>query len=153
MKSIILLLMLSSFFFISCNRGNSKQVLGVENIPETLTVTEGKDLKENDTIVYADEKDVFNTPYIKNVKEYFRKNNRYKDWDKNDKREVVVNFSTLKDGSNINVKIRKSSGVQKLDDEAVRLIQKMKYEEPAIDFDHKPVSVKLMSIVVFFPPK
>lgn len=129
MKSIILLfLMLPSLFLISCNKGNSKQVLVAENTPKTIIVTEKKNLTVNDTIVYADDKDVFNTPYKKNVKEYFRQNNSYKDWDENDKREVVINCSTLKDGSNINVKVRKSSGIQKLDNEAVRLIQNMKHE-------------------------
>lgn len=159
MKKLNLLFLGSLTVIISCDSGNSKQILSSDNNsenPEDVIAIENNKIMErneniNDTILFSNE--IFNTPYIKDVKSYFRQNNHYKDWAKEDKKEVVINYSTLKDGTNINVRVRKSSGIQKLDNEAILLIQNMKYDEPAIDFEYNPINVENMAILVYFPPQ
>jgi len=158
MKKINLLLFTIMSFITSCDTNNSKQKLSFESISGDTTLIDSLKIKKkssdiNDTIIYANIEEVFNTPWIENPKKYFRQNNLYKDWDQKNRKEVIISYFTLKDGNNINVRVRKSSGNKKLDDEAIRLIQKMKYQEPAIDYKHNPINVKDMAICVYFPPK
>ncbi|MDL2277688.1 TonB family protein [Parabacteroides sp. OttesenSCG-928-G07] len=85
-------------------------------------------------------------------KEYFKTNNIYKDWSDNDKKEVGLTFVIEKDGSASNVKVNKSSENEKLDKEAVRLIQNMEFS-PAIHLETgKPVRSRF-AMPVFFPPQ
>lgn len=90
-----------------------------------------------------------NTAELQDAIEYFRQNNRFKDWDKNDKRVVILRGIVEKDGTISNVGIGKSSNVKKLDDEALRLIKSAKYT-PASTGDGQIVRSKF-AIVVPFP--
>ncbi|MDR1258847.1 MAG: 6-bladed beta-propeller [Tannerellaceae bacterium] len=84
-------------------------------------------------------------------KEYFRTNNLYKDWDSNDKKEVTVVLIIEKDGSASNVRAVTPSGVEKLDNEAIRLIQNMKFV-PTVTLKGKPVRSRYF-MPVYFPPQ
>jgi TonB family C-terminal domain len=157
MKKIIFSLIISWAAFTSCINGNHKQ----ERLPAAITPEdtginnpkpENTESIENDTIVFTAPDQTAATPWKDGVKEYFRKHNRYKDWDKNDKKKTLVGFATLKDGSNINVTIKRSSGNSQLDEEAVRLVKEMKYDEPATDFNRQPVNIDNMVIFIVFPP-
>jgi TonB family protein len=58
---------------------------------------------------------------------YFRQNNRFKDWDKNDKKQIFLQGVVEKDGTVTNVRILRSSKIPKLDEEALRLVKSAKY--------------------------
>jgi TonB family protein len=124
------------------NKNSSKP--GVENISE-----------KEDTLIYyfSDQKKIHNTPYFENYTEYCRDNNKYKNWDKNDKRETIVGFVVEKDGTTSYVKVIKSSGIEMLDNEAIRLAKQMKHSKPGTDLKGNPIRVGDMTVKVFFPSK
>ena len=149
MKNSIILFFILSLFFISCNSNNSKQILPPENISDNV-ITEN--YKTNDSIdsnhspqnvMIVLEKEESHTPIttdsdtmiyempavtaaLENALDYFRANNRYKDWDKEDKTRVVIRCIAEKDGSISNLRIVESSGNTDLDNEAIRLIKQAK---------------------------
>jgi len=94
-----------------------------------------------------------NTPYKEEALEYFRTNNRYKDWDANDRKEVRTKSIVEKNGTTSNVRILKSSGIDSLDQEAIRLITIMTGIDPARNLNKQPVRSDDFVISVFFPPK
>jgi TonB family protein len=80
---------------------------------------------------------------------YFRQNNKFKDWDKNDKKIVFIQGVVEKNGTITNVMVKRSSGVTKLDEESLRLIKSVKYS-PGKDANGQDVR-SIISIVVPFP--
>lgn len=156
MKRSLIIFSIVGITFINCSN-TTKQSLQKEEKAETETNTTGKltntTTQEDTTIYYLDSRNVHNTPYMANPKKYFRDNNKYKDWDKNDKKHVLISFVSEKDGSTSHVKVKKSCGIEKLDNEALRLIENLKYEEPAIDIKGTPVRAGDMIILVYFPPQ
>lgn len=116
-------LLLVMIILISCSN-SPKKILNVDHqytkkhmVEKTFT-----DQIREDTI-YTDISDIYSTPYIEDPKAYFRENNKYKDWNKKDKRKVLVSFVSEKDGSTSHVQIKKSSDIEKLDNEALRLVK------------------------------
>jgi hypothetical protein len=97
-----------------------------------------------------DMKQIKSTPHLPDANEYFRKNNRYADWDINDKRDVVIRGICEKDGTLSAIEVRKRSGVKELDDEAVRLMEDV-ILDPGISIKGKPLRCEF-SIGLFFPP-
>lgn len=100
----------------------------------------------NDTTVYSG-LNLDSTAELQDAINYFRNNNKYKDW-KEANTLVVLRGIVEKDGTITGVKIRRSSNVEILDKEALRLIKSAKYNPGTIkgktvrsDFD----------IVVRFP--
>jgi TonB family protein len=104
----------------------------------------------------ADMKQIRKTPQWGDVPNepltWFMANNKYKDWDKNDPKRVMVDFIVEKSGKTSNVTIVESSGIEALDKEAIRLVEKLKFK-PGIDLKGNPVRCGDMKIDVFFPPK
>lgn len=109
-----------------------------------------------------------NTAYLKEWKTYFRTNNKYKDWDPDNGKVIAVTAIIEKDGSATDVKFawaadldtRKrtfankrndSSGIQELEEEALRLIRDAKID-PGKDKEGNPVRCKWI-ITVEFPPR
>lgn len=138
---------------LSCSTAN-KQTLPDEDekVAETSVEAQNKtDTKiQEDTTIYYD---VFSTLDIADPLKYFRENNKYTDWNKADEKRVLVEFVSEKDGTTSQVKVRRTCGVDKLDNEALRLVEKLKYEEPAKDANGRPIRGGNMVIFVFFPPK
>lgn len=118
--------------------------------PEVENISE-----KEDTMIYyfSDQKKIHNTPYFENYTEYCRVNNKYKDWDKSDKRETIVGFVVEKDGTTSYVKVMKSSGIEMLDNEAIRLAKQMKHGKPGTDLKGNPIRVGDMTVKIFFPSK
>lgn len=154
--TFIFLLILLFIIFCGC-KDKQKEVLDTEvesSIPENMdTLSIGDSLINTDTAIVSDIEKLATTPYLDNPRKYFRENNRYSNWDKQDKKEVILGFVTEKDGTNSYVIIKKTSGIKELDDEAIRLVEQMKYDKPATDLDGKPVRIGNMAICVYFPPQ
>jgi len=81
---------------------------------------------------------------------YFFTNNKYKDWKDAEMKKVYIQGIVEIDGGISGVKVIKSSQIEDLDKEAVRLIKAAKYS-PGIH-NNKYVRSKF-SIVVSFPPQ
>ena len=120
---------------------------------QTTTKVKEQSNSDNDRIYYFSQlKEIKETPTLKEAKQYFRNNNRYKDWDINDKREVVLEFVVEKDGIASNIKIHKSSNNTDLDREAIRLIKEAEYS-PGTNLQGEYIRCGNTIITVFFPPK
>lgn len=176
MKNLTLLFSALLLVLISCNSNGSKQTLSSssENIPDSIII-EKSEMKEavksghseeneplvldnavyhtvtqdNDTIIY----EVPVVPAaLENAVAYFRTNNKYKNWNKDDKKLVILKCIAEKDGSISSVRVlRDGSGNSNLDNEAIRLIKQAKLT-PARDA--KDVAVRsLWTTVVRFPPE
>lgn len=81
-------------------------------------------------------------PLLKGGLDYFRKNNRYNDWDSKNPKETLIEYVVEKNGKASHVSIKESSGNAELDQEAIRLIKEAEY-----------TVAKLMMINVTFPTK
>ena len=62
-------------------------------------------------------------PLLKGGLDYFRKNNRYNDWDSKNPKETLIEYVVEKNGKASHVSIKESSGNAELDQEAIRLIK------------------------------
>ena len=82
---------------------------------------------------------------------YFRQNNKFKDWDKNNSKLVVLQGVVEKNGTISDVKILRPSNITELDDEALRLIKSAKYA-PGKNSNGEDVRSKI-TIPVQFPAK
>ena len=78
--------------------------------------------------------------------------NKYKDWPKDDQKMVLVGAVIEVDGTPTDVQVKKSSEVDELDQEAVRLIKNITFV-PGKNKDGKPLRVPNFIIMVHFPPK
>ena len=106
----------------------------------------------DDDEIYMDLNDIKETPTLPNAKEYFRNNNKYKDWDIKNKKEVVLRYVVEKNGKASNIQVRKSSGNDNLDNEAVRLIEEATFLN-GTNLEGNPIRCGNNAIIVFFPPQ
>jgi len=129
-----------------------------ENTVSDTLILEGQKTKQTSELTATEE--VVDMPYatasLVNWKEYFRKNNKYKDRDPKNSKRVIVQAIVEKDGSTTDVKILRECDEDLLNKEAFRLIQDAKaigaQIEPGKDAYGNPVRSK-WTIFVEFPPK
>lgn len=124
-----------------------------ETVQNKISTT-SKENTEDDRIYYFEDlMEINETPIFKgNPKEYFRNNNKYKDWNINDSKEVTLEYVVEKNGKASNIEIRKSSGNTDLDKEATRLIEEVMHL-PGTDMKGEPIRCGNMMITVYFPPQ
>ncbi|MDR0974037.1 MAG: energy transducer TonB [Prevotellaceae bacterium] len=95
----------------------------------------------------------FITPWLnKEAIEYFRTNNRYKDWDSADKKTAYMRCVVEQDGTVSKAELLKGTGNEDLDKEAVRLMQGIPKVTPGRDKNNQPIRVQNMIFYVHFPP-
>lgn len=162
MKTKTILFALASLIFLTNCANKTKQPKEESLWDETIHQKEIAKVKPNDTLSDDDKlygwDDVMNgklkeTPIMNGVpKEYFRKNNKYKDWDANNPKQVLLEYIVEKNGTASNVEVKKSSGIKKLDDEALRLIKEAKYL-PGTNQKGELVRCGNTVITVYFPTK
>lgn len=136
MKKSTSLFFILLLFLISCNGNNSKQTLPTKNKSDSLKaenrVTYDSVILNNSQKTKSDcDTTVYDMPAttarLEEPDKYFRTNNKFKNWDKRDKRRIPVKCIAEKDGSTSNIRILQGgSGNIKLDKEAVRLIKQAK---------------------------
>lgn len=95
---------------------------------------------------------VFYTPYVEDWQEYYRTNNRFKDWDPAKKATVLVGAVIEKDGTPRNIRVIRSSGYDELDKEALRLIKEASIK-PALNEAKQAVRCSNFGAPVSFPPQ
>lgn len=91
-------------------------------------------------------------PLLKGGLDYFRKNNRYNDWDSKNPKETLIEYVVEKNGKASHVSIKESSGNAELDQEAIRLIKEAEYTVAKLK-NGKEVRAGGMMINVTFPTK
>lgn len=101
---------------------------------------------------FKDLKEIKHTAILDKAKEYFRQKNIYKDWDPKDKKETRLSFIVEKNGTTSSVEVIQSSGVEKLDREAIRLIEEAHFLH-GTNLKNEPIRCGDMEIIVYFPPK
>lgn len=175
MKNSILLFSALTLALISCNSSSSKQTLSPsDDIPDSIIVENNKmkdfvesdhseksttfisykatpqrTTEDNDTTIY--EMPV-TTAVLENAVDYFRTNNKYKNWNKDDKKLIILKCIAEKDGLVSNIKVlRGGSGNTDLDYEAIRLIKQAKLS-PARNEKNEVVR-SFWAIAVHFPPE
>ena len=142
----------NTYLFIGKLRQNKAQT------PTTVTILPRKEAVKHEVKEEAkveeevDDTELYSTPQFPNYQAYFRENNKYKDWPKDDQKMVLVGAVIEVDGTPTDVQVKKSSEVDELDQEAVRLIKNITFV-PGKNKDGKPLRVPNFIITVFFPPK
>lgn len=91
-------------------------------------------------------------PLLKGGLDYFRKNNRYNDWDSKNPKETLIEYVVEKNGKASHVSIKESSGNVELDQEAIRLIKEAEYTVAKLK-NGKEARAGGMMINVTFPTK
>lgn len=91
-------------------------------------------------------------PLLKGGLDYFRKNNRYNDWDSKNPKETLIEYVVEKNGKASHVSIKESSGNAELDQEAIRLIKEAEYTVAKLK-NGKKARAGGMMINVTFPTK
>lgn len=91
-------------------------------------------------------------PLLKGGLDYFRKNNRYNDWDSKNPKETLIEYVVEKNGKASHVSIKESSGNAELDQEAIRLIKEAEYTVAKLK-NGKEARARGMMINVTFPTK
>ena len=91
-------------------------------------------------------------PLLKGGLDYFRKNNRYNDWDSKNPKETLIEYVVEKNGKASHVSIKESSGNAELDQEAIRLIKEAVYTVAKLK-NGKEARAGGMMINVTFPTK
>lgn len=91
-------------------------------------------------------------PLLKGGLDYFRKNNRYNDWDSKNPKETLIEYVVEKNGKASHVSIKESSGNAELDQEAIRLIKEVEYTVAKLK-NGKEARAGGMMINVTFPTK
>ena len=131
----------------------------VSSTPKNNDVAEKPDIsanKEDDDKTYGLEDSRLNlvrtTPVLDKAKQYFKENNKYKDWNPQDEKKVLIEYIVEKTGKTTDVTVKQSCGVEELDNEALRLIREA-VMVPGTNLKGKPVRMKDFWIPVFFPPQ
>lgn len=119
-----------------------------EELPQVIIQ---EDVIEQDTIV-TDMRMIGETPQLKDWKNYFLQNNKYKDWDAKDPKQTMIGYAVEKNGKASNVKVMRGSENEDLDKEAVRLIEEGEFTVGK-DINGKYIRTGTMAIVVYFPPQ
>lgn len=91
-------------------------------------------------------------PLLKGGLDYFRKNNRYNDWNSKNPKETLIEYVVEKNGKASHVSIKESSGNAELDQEAIRLIKEAEYTVAKLK-NGKEARAGGMMINVTFPTK
>lgn len=91
-------------------------------------------------------------PLLKGGLDYFRKNNRYNDWDSKNPKETLIEYVVEKNGKASHVSIKESSGNAELAQEAIRLIKEAEYTVAKLK-NGKEARAGGMMINVTFPTK
>lgn len=120
--------------------------------PETSPVEDKNNATSTTSDKIYDLPESQTTPVLEDALEYFRTHNRYKDWDINNKKNVLIGCIVEKDGSTSDVTVKRSSGVDELDQEAIRLIRDTKQISPGTDRKNQPLRMNYI-IFVYFPPQ
>ena len=102
---------------------------------------------DNDTTIYNQPD---HTAELQDAINYFLANNKYKDWKDAERKMVYIQGIVEKNGTVTGVKVIKSSQIEDLDKEAVRLIKAAKYSPGK--HNNKYVRSKF-AIAVSFPPQ
>ena len=126
-------------------------------VPPGIKYTESRAAAQQISISTDEVVDIpYATASLMNWKEYFRTNNKYKDWDPKNPQRVMMRAIVEKDGTTTDVTILKKCDEESLNKEAFRLIQDAKANgaqiDPAKNADGNPVRSK-WTIIVEFPPK
>ena len=106
-------------------------------------------------MVVVEDTTIYETPAgtaeLQDAITYFRQNNKFKDWDKNNPKKTYIQGIVEKDGTIRDTRIIRSSKIKELDDEAIRLIKSAKYTPGK---NKKGEAVRsIFSIAVNFPAK
>lgn len=146
----ILMFAIVCYLIVACSNTNKA------GIPEDTSSSEKMEAEENFISKTGEDTTVHKIPYytaeLDDAIEYFRKNNRYKDWPKNDPKTVIIKCIAEKDSTISDIRIfRNGSGSKDLDEEAKRLIRNTKIS-PAMNEYKKAIRSEFM-ILVNFPPK
>ena len=112
------------------------------------TITEEDDPNR----IYTGFGDFSHIPLLKGGLDYFRKNNRYNDWDSKNPKETLIEYVVEKNGKASHVSIKESSGNAELDQEAIRLIKEAEYTVAKLK-NGKEARAGGMMINVTFPTK
>ena len=138
-KTLYLIIGIAILLLFNFSQGNS----------ELFILDESNYQIKNDTTVY--EVPFLDIPAeLPDAIDYFLKNNQFKDWKDTDEKKVALQGIVEKDGTITGVSIRKSSEIDVLDKEAVRLIKTAKY----IPGKYKGQNVRSkFTVVVYFPAK
>lgn len=134
-----------SIIFLAC-ANPKKEALEEKTDTAVESVTEATKVEEDTTICEHD----CSTAHLDDAIEYFRANNKFKDWPASDKKQVVVRGIAEKDSTLSRISI-KSCGNKELDDEAIRLIKEARLS-PAQNGQGEHVRSRYTN-VVHFPPK
>ena len=119
---------------------------------EEAKVKVEKEKSEENKVEENDEEMPYTTAILKDWKNYFQQNNQYKDWPKDDEKKTMILAVIEADGTATDVKVARSSGIDKLDKEAIRLIENAEIE-PATNEEGNPIRMKNWIIPVYFPPR
>ena len=119
---------------------------------EEVEINVEKEKTEENKVEEKDEEMPYTTATLKDWKNYFRQNNQYKDWPKDDEKKTMILAVIEADGTATDVKVARSSGIDKLDKEAIRLIENAEIE-PATNEEGNPIRMKNWIIPVYFPPR
>lgn len=134
-------------------REKPDETISVEAPPNEIVSESTQEEVDNDRIYYwKDLTEMKETPTLPNAMKYFRNNNKYKDWDANNKKEVGLEYIVEKNGKASHIEIKKSSGIDDLDNEAVRLITEATHLY-GTNMKGEPIRCGNTVITVFFPPK
>ena len=128
-----------------------KKAVEHEKNEEVEIKVEKKNTEEN-KVERNEEEMPYTTATLKDWENYFRQNNQYKDWPKDDEKRAMILAVIEADGTATDVKVARSSGIDKLDKEAIRLIENAEIE-PATNEAGKPIRMKNWIIPVYFPPR
>ena len=119
-------------------------------IKDTLNITQSSTANDSHDLP------PYSTASLLNWKEYFRTNNKYKDWDSKDAQKVFIRAIVEKDGAITDVIIVKKCNNDLLNNEAIRLIRDAKANgaqiEPARNEKGNPIRSN-WTIAIDFPPK
>ncbi len=143
MKKVIILL---AILITAC--GNNKKQTLPEEEPATVGQRDTTEVTEADASL---DEPPYTTPILENAGAYFKANNKYKDWDEKNRKMVIIKCVVEKDSTTSDVIARRSCGNEKLDKEAIRLIEDAKVI-PGKDARGEAVRSRF-TIVVDFPPK
>lgn len=136
------------FLIVACSNANKKGLSEDTSSPRKDQAQYLVSKSNGDTTVY---KDPYYTAELDDAIEYFRKNNRYKDWPKNDPKTVIIKCIAEKDSTATDIRILRDGGGSKdLDEEAKRLIKSAKIS-PAM-YESKKAVRSEFTILVYFPP-
>lgn len=138
---------------ILINEGKKNISSGKKEVADKPIIDSPEGNSDNDRVYrFKDLKEIKQTAILDKAKEYFRQNNVYKDWDPKDKKETRLSFIVEKNGTTSSIEVIQSSGIEKLDKEAIRLIEKAHFLY-GTNLKNEPIRCGDTQIIVYFPPK